>query len=322
MHNRVTDRKSKKQNRKVSSAVAVLAALFAAAYALLLGIGDFLFHFALNPRAGFTMKQFLKTGNTNHCSGTKTWYGKKKQPVSVVSDDGLTLHGWQISQDGHRYAILCHGYAGEPEQLAPYAAKFYEMGYSVLMPAAQAHGDSGGRYYGMGWPERNQLIRWAEELAAADESAEIVLFGISMGGATVMMAAGEPLPSQVKCIIEDCGYSSVWDEFAHQISRMFHVPAFPLLPIASRICRRRAGYGFREASAVEQLKKAKVPMLFIHGEKDAFVPYAMLNTVYGACASKEKRKLSVPDAAHANAADTNPELYWGSIEKFLRRYVT
>ncbi len=313
-------KKSKQGTHGIKTAVVLFAAFFASLGTMFLLAGNFLFNFALNPKAKITMKQFLN-GDMDRESAERVWYRKHRKSVFIKGEDGLRLYGWNLRQAGHRYAILCHGYGGEPEEMAPYANKFYHMGYSVLMPAAQAHERSDGKYYGMGWKERRHVVRWAESIAAVDADAEIVLFGLSMGAATVMMAAGETLPDNVKCIIEDCGYSSVLEEFAVRLSYMIPVLNAPLLFLTDKLCRIRAGYGFSEASAAEQLKKAKLPMLFIHGEQDTFVPYAMLDLVYDACASKEKEKLSIPDAEHARAAMTNPKLYWGSIEKFLGRYI-
>ncbi|MDE6922465.1 MAG: lysophospholipase, partial [Oscillospiraceae bacterium] len=174
----------------------------------------------------------------------------------------------------------------------------------------------------MGWPERRDIVAWVDAIVEEDPQAEIVLFGISMGGATVMMTAGEDdLSPNVRCIIEDCGYSSVWDEFAGQLEEMFGLPTFPVLDAASLVTQIRAGYGFKEASAVEQLKKTQLPMLFIHGEEDTFVPYWMLDVVYNACASPDKERLSVPGAAHGGAAGTDPELYWATVEAFLDKYM-
>ena len=137
-----------------------------------------------------------------------------------------------------------------------------------------------------------------------------------------MMAAGEVLPDNVKCIVEDCGYSSVWDEFRLQLKNVFRLPAFPLLNAASLVCQIKAGYDFKEASSVKQLQNAVVPMLFIHGDADTFVPFSMLDVVYEACASGEKEKLVVHDAAHGAAADTDPQLYWDTVTAFVGKYVS
>lgn len=304
---------------------------------LLAVVGNLLFDFALNPNGRYTMKDLYAADSVegidwsgeaikqtdevlawwDYCDAAVTWYAEEKKSVSLNSNDGITLHGWEIQQEGHRYAILCHGYTGVPAEMAAYAKKFYDMGFSILTPAAVGHELSGGKYYGMGWPERKHMLDWIAQIIAADPQAEICLFGVSMGGATVMMTAGEELPEQVKCIIEDCGYSSVWDEFGMQLKAVFHMPEFPLLHIANFVAGIRAGYDFREASAVEQLKKAEVPMMFIHGEADIFVPYEMLDIVYEACASETKVKLSIPNASHAASAHTDPVRYWTEVNAFV-----
>lgn len=324
-------------------ALIVLAVLVVLACALLLLAGNFLVDFALNPNGSFTMQHLFEMGSDapaeenpaptpklsqetlewrDYTAAAWDWFAREGQEAFLTSEDGLLLHGWSFPrEDSHRYAIVCHGYSSAPAHMAGYIRKFYDMGCSVLAPAARGHEASQGEYYGMGWPERRDIVGWINQIVAADPDAEIVLFGISMGGATVMMTAGEELPANVKCIVEDCGYSSVWDEFSVQLHDLFGLPNFPLLHVSQLVCRFKAGYTFKEASSVEQLKKAEVPMLFIHGEDDTFVPYSMLDPVYEACASKEKIKLTVPGAAHGAAADTDPTLYWSSVESFLDSYL-
>ena len=141
-----------------------------------------------------------------------------------------------------------------------------------------------------------------------------------MGAATAMNVAGESLPANVKCIIEDCGYTSVWDEFSLQLKDVFGLPSFPLLDVANLVCNVRAGYDFHKASSVEQLKHATVPMLFIHGDQDTFVPYDMLDQNYDACASKVKQKLTIHGATHAKSAQVDPKLYWNTVDDFLDEY--
>ncbi len=257
----------------------------------------------------------------DYSAAAEQWFEEYGQPRTLTAADGTFRRSSFFRQEGHLYAIVCHGYGGDSLQMAGHCRMLYEMGLSVLAPDALAHGDSDGRYIGMGWPERLDLLGWIHQLVEADPQAEIMLLGVSMGGATVMMTAGEELPANVKCIVEDCGYSSVMDEFAVQIGGMFGLPRFPLLYTADLVCRLRAGYWFGEASAVEQLKKATVPMLFIHGEQDDFVPYAMLDQVYEACASPVKEKLSVPGAGHGAASVVDPVKYWNTIEGFMARFM-
>lgn len=313
--------KTRKKRRGLKIALIVLAVLLVLAAGALAFAGNYLFHFALDPRFGGMLGAYDPEGVT--LEGDAAWFDENSEDRWLTNQDGLKLHGLYLPrEDSHKYAVICHGYGSIPQYGGRFALKFYEMGYNVLAPAARAHERSEGRYAGMGWPERRDIVAWVDTLVEQDPQAEIVLFGVSMGGATVMMTAGEAdLSSNVKCVIEDCGYSSVWDEFAGQLDELFGLPTFPVLDAASLVTRLRAGYGFKEASAVEQLKKASLPILFIHGEDDAFVPYAMLDVVYDACASPDKERLSVPGAAHGEASWEDPELYWATIAAFLEKHM-
>ena len=314
---------ARKPHRKLKIAVAVVAVLLVAA----LGVaGNFLFDFALNPNGIYTMKNMQDAQTAGHPepqdqeeTQARAWFKENRSSVSMTADDGTKLAGWYFDhgQDTHDYAICLHGYTNEPIGMARYAKRFCDRGMSVLTPAARAHERSGGTYIGMGWPERLDVVKWAQQIAKRDPKARILIFGVSMGGATAMNVAGEKLPSQVKCIIEDCGYTSVWDEFALQLKDVFGLPSFPLLDVANLACNVRAGYDFHTASSLEQLKHATLPMLFIHGDADTFVPYSMLDQNYEACASKVKQKLTVHGAAHAKSAEVDPQLYWSTVDSFL-----
>ncbi len=328
-----------KTKRKTKIALIVLAVLVVLLLGALAFAGNFLFQFALDPEASFTMEDMFARGNVegigdgpvleataertawqDYTYDAYNWYDNNGETVTLSRPDGVRA-GMLFSQEGHKYALLFHGYTGRASDMAAWAKKFWDMGFSVLTPDALAHGNSDGRYIGMGWLDRPDALGWIDYIVQMDPEAQILLHGVSMGGAEVMMAAGEALPENVKCIIEDCGYSSVWDEFRLQLKNVFHMPAFPLLHTASLFSKLRAGYSFGEASAVEQLKKASVPMLFIHGEEDTFVPFEMLDKVYEACASPEKEKLAVPMAGHGAAASTDPTLYWDTVTEFVGKYI-
>ena len=310
--------KSVKKRNKGKIALIVLGVLVILVAGALAFVGNYLFRFAPAPQFGGML-----SSEHGEPEGKSAWFAENSEDRWLTSHDGLELHGLYLAQpeESHKYVVACHGYGSIPQFMGGVAFRFYERGYNILAPAARAHEQSGGRYASMGWLERKDIVDWANTLAEQDPDAEIVLYGISMGGATVMMTAGEELPANVKCVIEDCGYSSVWDEFAGQLQEMFGLPTFPVLDVASLVTQVRAGFGFKEASAVEQLKKTALPILFIHGEDDTFVPYWMLDVVYEACASPDKEKLSVPGAAHGGAAGTAPELYWSTVDAFLGKHM-
>ena len=248
----------------------------------------------------------------------KKWYSENGEDVYIMSDS-LRLHGKLFKNSGTKYALVCHGYTSKAKHMAGFVNKFHSLGYNVLAVDARAHGDSEGTKIGMGWVERFDVIEWIKYIISLEPDAQIILHGVSMGASTVLMASGEDLPKNVKAIIADCGYTSEWDEF-RQEADVLHIPWFPVLNASSAISKVRDGYDFKQASAVEQVKKSHIPTLFIHGSKDELVPYGMLSELYSA-ANCEKEILTIQGAGHALSSSVAPELYWNTVETFLKKHL-
>ncbi len=240
------------------------------------------------------------------------------ETVHVQSADGLKLSGEAVITDpaSRLWVIAVHGYRSNHSSMSALASYYGLKGWNALLPDLRGCGDSEGDYIGMGWPDRKDMLQWIDWITSRDSEAQIVLHGISMGGATVMMTAGEVLPANVKAVVEDCGYTSVWDIFADEMDYLFHLPAFPLLGIASGISSLRAGYNFSEASALKQIAKAQVPVMFIHGSEDNFVHTDMVYRVYDACPTK-KQLLVVEGAGHGTSSNHAPDTYFDSVFGFL-----
>ena len=253
-----------------------------------------------------------------------TWFAEQPyETVSIQSEDGLRLVGYYLParEPTARTVIIAHGYSSRAFHMSAFA-RFYheEFGYNVLMPDARGHGASGGDYIGFGWPERRDYVRWIDWVIARNgQESRIVLHGISMGGATVMMASGEALPANVAAIVEDCGYTSVYEELAYQIKTMYKLAPEPIVPDTSRLAMRRAGYSFEEASALDQVRKSETPTLFIHGDADSFVPFEMVYRLFEACAA-EKELFVVPGAGHGQAFAVDPAAYVARVRAFLARH--
>lgn len=243
--------------------------------------------------------------------------------TTITLADGTSRHGYFLPADSAttRTAVLVHGYKDCALSMLHIGCMYHrDLGYNILLPDLWAHGESPGDHIGMAWNERHEVLQW---VAVADSmfrgsspATTMVLHGISMGGATVMNVSGEPLPPCVKAIVEDCGYTSVWDEFTAQLSDQFGLPRFPLLYTTSLLCKLRYGWSFGEAAPVEQVKKCKVPMLFIHGDDDDFVPTAMVHQVYAAHPGKKQLWLA-PGSAHAKAYSDHPQEYTQLVQSFL-----
>lgn len=238
----------------------------------------------------------------------------------LISSDGLHLTATHFRSERPRgnWAIIVHGYGCTQENSYYLASHYLAQGYDVLTPDLRSSGKSEGRFVTMGLRESGDIVGWAQEIAARNPEARIVLHGVSMGAASVMMAgASEALPSQVKAVVEDCGYTSAYDLLAYQMEASFRLPSFPGMNLLDWRCERGAGFSLREASPLMAVRHARVPMLFIHGTADTLVPPAMAETLYAACTS-EKKLLLVPGAIHSAASQKEPELYDRTVAAFLR----
>jgi fermentation-respiration switch protein FrsA (DUF1100 family) len=288
--------------------------------------GTYLFHFALarkatNEEAAITTDELAAESR----AAARNWM--KQQPfqqLSLIARDGTPLAGYYLAANNGkpvRLAVLVHGYGTGAFLMADYAQRYFADGFDVFAPDNRAHGASGGNWIGMGWLDKDDLLQWLGLLIQkAGPGCEIVLHGISMGASAILMMSGS-LPPQVKCIIEDCGYTSAYAEFRHQLKEMFGLPPFPLLSIASLESRLIAGYSFTEASALRQIENSQTPTFFIHGMDDTFNPTDMARDLYEV-ASCEKELWLVPNAEHAMAYYVNPAEYSGRVRAFYGRYVT
>ncbi|PIE84281.1 MAG: hypothetical protein CSA07_02775 [Bacteroidia bacterium] len=244
--------------------------------------------------------------------------------VTMRNRDSVRLHAVYIParDTTRRTALIIHGYSDTPMSMLQLAYLYHhDLGYNVFLPDLFAHGKSEGDHVQMGLRDRLDVLEW---LPVVDSiyggGTEIVVHGVSMGAATTMHLAGEDCPPTVRCFVEDCGYTSVWDEFAHQLDELYGLPPFPMLHTADLICQWKYGWNFREASPLEAVARAKRPMLFIHGDEDTYVPSWMLWPLYEACASP-KAIFVAEGSRHARAYRDHPREYTQAVRRFLAAHM-
>jgi len=322
----------KKKTKDLLKAVAIGTATAATTYFL---IGNVFYYIALTKNGltsslsqkimgGSKPKDEYKKYLDGKLDEGKIWFDNAKKEKLVIrsSDNKKNLHADFLfpEKESEVYVLVIHGYTSSPRNMGVYAQKYNELGYNVIMPSLNGHADSEKDFVTMGWKDRLDVIDWINYITESAPDSKIIIHGVSMGAATTMMTTGEELPNNVKFAVADCGYTSVWDVFSNKLKSAANVPPFPLLYGASTVNKIYSGFSFKEASSVEQLKKSKIPTLFIHGDKDGLVPYDMLDIVYESAAC-EKDRITIEGAPHARNSCANPELYWSAVEKFIEKYI-
>lgn len=240
------------------------------------------------------------------------------EEVTIISQDGLKLFGrYYHTADGAPLAIGFHGYKSS------YLTDFcggsdlsISQGQNLLLIDQRAHGKSEGRTIAFGIQERRDLLCWINyALHRFGHDTQILLYGVSMGAATVLMASGMDLPGNVKGIIADCPYSRAEDIIVH-VGRNMRFPAAFTKPFAWLGARIFGGFDLHETDALRSVEKSRIPILIIHGEEDHFVPTGMSADIQRAN-TKMVRRFTFPDAGHAMSYLVDKERYWKVVREFM-----
>ena len=249
------------------------------------------------------------------------WMEKQHmEDVWIHSRDGLMLHAYYLPapEPSGKLAILHHGFTSNAKDNSSHAMFFHMQGYDVLLLDLRAHGQSEGEYVGFGILDRFDTLEWVRySRKRFGDDLRIVLHGISMGATTVLMALGlSEIQESVSAVIADCGFTSPYDIFSHVIQSHYHLPAAPFLKVTDIRAKAAAGYSFDEYSTLTALPGNRVPVLFIHGKEDKFVPVWMSQKNYEVCSGR-KELLLVDNAGHGSSIFENRELYERTEREFL-----
>ena len=273
---------------------------------LIISIGGsfYMLDFSLAPENNKTDIDSCYREQFSNYPETRPWIDSLRS-VNALKDTFITMptgerhHALYVRNGSNKTALIIHGWRD----------------CSIVMPDLHAHGKSEGDMIQMGWLDRKDALQWLSVF----QTDTMVVHGVSMGAATTMMLSGEKLPKSIKEIrfVEDCGYTSAWDEFAVQLKEQFGLPEFPLMYSTSLLCKIRNGWSFGEASAIDQIRKCKYPMLFIHGGSDTFVPTEMVNRLYEAKPGKKDMWIA-EGAGHAESYLRHREEYVEHVKRFVK----
>lgn len=245
----------------------------------------------------------------------------KFQRIFIEAKDGITLAGkYYHIKEKAPLILFFHGYHGsalrDGNGILLYAQK---MGYNALLVDQRGHGKSGGKAITFGIKERFDCMDWiCYANRRFGDRTNIILAGISMGASTVLMASDLGLPANVKGIVADCPYSApkgILKEVMKQMKFPVNV-TYTALKIGAKCF---GGFDIEEHSAVEAMKNCRIPVLFIHGDEDYFVPCKMSQECYDVCISEDKRIVYVKGAAHGMSYCVDGELYRKELEDFLEK---
>lgn len=243
----------------------------------------------------------------------------EKEDVWIESFDGRRLHGYFIQNEKARKVVISfHGYNTEARKEYPLHHSYYQDGYTVLIVDQRGVGKSQGPFITMGLLERRDCLRWIDYVVARyGGDVQILLEGLSMGATTIMMAAQDIHAPQVKGMIVNCGFNSCSDQLAYIITRLLHLPRFPVLATVKLYARLLAKYDMDAITAAESLANSDIPLLMFHGAKDTFVPYENLEEIYPHARTSHKKMVSCEHAAHGIARFEDTELYERELRQFL-----
>lgn len=242
---------------------------------------------------------------------------------TVRSFDGLTLHGnYYECTPGAPIELMFHGYRGAAERdLSGGVQRCFALGRNALIVDQRASGRSGGNIITFGVNESRDCLSWLELMIQVfGPDVQIILCGISMGAATVLMAAGRPLPENVVGVLADCGYTSPRDIIQKTIREMKLPPklAYPFVKLGARIFGH---FDLEELPPLEAMKQCTVPVIFFHGDTDDFVPCWMSQRNFEACTARKKLVI-VPGAGHGLSYLIDQELYLRELADFFPEYTS
>ena len=308
----------------LATSIIIVAFIF-----LLWGASAFMLKFSLSPvNEGKDLQGSWEYMFKNYPE-LQTWKDSLQQAGAlkdtfIYATDQARLHAYYVaaSVPTDKTAVIVHGYTDNAIRMMMIGYMYnHSLGYNILLPDLRYSGLSDGEAFQMGWLDRKDVMQWTEVANQIyGNHTQMVIHGISMGGATTMMVSGEPQPDYVKCFVDDCGYTSVWDQFRKELKEDFNLSAFPLLYTSSWLCGKTKGWNFQEASALEQVKKCQLPMLFIHGDKDDYVPTWMVYELYEA-KPQPKDMWIVPNADHATSYKLNKQEYTERVKQFTDKYI-
>lgn len=244
------------------------------------------------------------------------------QQVQAKAFDELMLNAYILGETDIKkpWVICVHGYNGVPKTVFEYADHFRNLKFNVLVPELRGHGKSKGKYIGLSYLDRYDINSWIEWILKEHPNAEIILFGVSMGGASIAMCCEYNNIDNVKAVVTDSTPSDMYRQLKKVYKYTIKLPFFPVFSIVEVMVRLRAGFRLEDASVLKHIENQKKPWLIIHGEKDGFVDVDMAKEMYQKAVCP-KELVIFENADHTQALSMASKLYWKKVDKFISYYL-
>ncbi|HGF7742772.1 TPA: alpha/beta fold hydrolase [Enterococcus faecium] len=292
-------------------------------------IANTLYLLAFNKDAGqqlwnlFGMDWSAPMSNDSKYLEDLNWFRETDKKKYQLENGNIAYY--LSNADSNKTVILAHGYRGDALQMGPWARIYYDLGYNILAPDASGHGESGGETIDFGWLEKDNYLQWINLINEKNgKNHEILLHGVSMGAATVLMAAGEKLPSNVSGVIADSAYTSIMDEMTFLKGIVpIDLPGFTeeninaAIPILNSIVKNNLGFDMYEASVVNQVQKSEVPIALIHSVDDDFIPHGFEDIIFGNISSEQKYQWTARGGKHIGGVYYDRTAYKEIIETYI-----
>ena len=254
----------------------------------------------------------------------KWWDNHNSERITIESLDGLKLSALYVKNEieTKKVVVFSHGYSASANSMILYAQTYYDLGYDIISVDNRAHGQSEGDVVGMGYFDSKDIIKWIDKaIDLKGQDCDIVLHGVSMGAATMCSVSDNDIDKNVRCIISDCAYDNAENIYTHLLKTQYNIPKFPIINMLNIICKIRGGYFLSNINVTSSVMNSKVPILFIHGSNDDFVPAYMAQNLYNAT-PQDKRDIYIVDgASHAASVMVDKDGYIKKITGWIERYI-
>lgn len=246
--------------------------------------------------------------------------------ITITGYRGLKVCGYfyKRAENNTKLVILSHGWQGQAMRDCVLYSKFYfeRNDFDILILSHMGHFPSEGKYIGFGACDGYNIKLWTDEVNRLwPNKYDVYLHGVSMGAHAVMMSTKYSLHPSVKAIIEDCGFISGYEEMSHVCRNKYHLPAYHVMSFVRLWAKLFVKYDCKKENTIDALKNTKLPILFIHGNDDYFVPTSMTIKNYENYEGP-KELLLIDKATHARSYRVEPEKYIEKVVNFCYKYET